>query len=101
MSMDFSSFSTKRSPHSILSAASSTVLARSPRWHAPGHNSILTDAAGQDWMFYHAIDPAKPKNGESDRRVMLMDRVTYRNGWPVISGGVPSAAARPAPKTPR
>ena len=77
----------------------STVLARSPRWNAPGHNSILTDAAGRDWMFYHAIDPAKPKNGASDRRVMLMDRVTYKNGWPVIAGGVPSAATRPAPKT--
>jgi arabinan endo-1,5-alpha-L-arabinosidase len=79
----------------------STVLARSPRWNAPGHNSILTDAAGRDWMFYHAIDPAKPKNGEGDRRVMLMDRVTYQNGWPVVAGGVPSAATRPAPKVPR
>jgi arabinan endo-1,5-alpha-L-arabinosidase len=76
----------------------STVLARSARWNAPGHNSIITDAAGRDWIFYHAIDPAKPKNGEGDRRVMLMDRVTYKNGWPVITGGVPSAEARPAPK---
>ena len=75
----------------------STVLVRSPGWNAPGHNSILTDAAGRDWMFYHAIDPAKPKNGESDRRVMLMDRVTYKNGWPVVGGGVPSVGARPRP----
>jgi arabinan endo-1,5-alpha-L-arabinosidase len=78
----------------------STVLVRSERWNAPGHNSIVTDAAGQDWTFYHAIDPAKPKNDDSggDRRVMLMDRVTYREGWPVIGGGVPATGARPGPR---
>lgn len=76
-----------------------TVLARSPRWNAPGHNSIFTDARGRDWMFYHAIDPAKPKraDGDGDRRVMLMDRVTYKNGWPVVAGGAPSAGPRPGP----
>lgn len=75
----------------------STILVRSDRWNAPGHNSIVTDADGQDWTFYHAIDPAKPKNDDSgaDRRVMLMDRVTYRNGWPVIGTGVPATGTRP------
>jgi arabinan endo-1,5-alpha-L-arabinosidase len=79
--------------------AESTILVRSAQWNAPGHNSIVTDAAGQDWTFYHAIDPAKPKNGDSggDRRVMLMDRVVYRNGWPVIGGGVPSTGTRRGP----
>ena len=78
----------------------STILVRSERWNAPGHNSIVTDAAGRDWTFYHAIDPAKPTNDEAggDRRVMLMDRVTYRDGWPVIGGGVPTTGRRPGPR---
>ena len=78
----------------------STILVRSERWNAPGHNSIVTDAAGQDWTFYHAIDPAKPMNDDAggDRRVMLMDRVTYRDGWPAIGGGVPTTGRRPGPR---
>ena len=78
----------------------STILVRRDKWNAPGHNSIVTDAAGQDWMFYHAIEPAKPKNDASggDRRVMLMDRVIYRSGWPVIGGGVPSTGTQPGPR---
>ena len=77
----------------------STILVRNDRWNAPGHNSIVTDAAGQDWTFYHAIDPAKPADGASagDRRVMLMDRVIYRDGWPRIGGGTPSTKAQPGP----
>lgn len=77
----------------------STILVRSDRWNAPGHNSIITDAAGHDWTFYHAIDVTKPKNGEGggDRRVMLMERVSYRNGWPVVGSGVPSNRKQRAP----
>jgi arabinan endo-1,5-alpha-L-arabinosidase len=26
------------------------------RWVGPGHNAVITDAAGQDWFAYHAID---------------------------------------------
>jgi len=29
------------------------------------------------------------------RRILLMDRITWRNGWPVIDG--PSSAAKTAP----
>jgi arabinan endo-1,5-alpha-L-arabinosidase len=77
----------------------STILVRNERWNAPGHNSIVADAAGQEWTFYHAIDPATPKVGSSDgdRRVMLMDRVTYRDGWPRIGDGTPSTGAQSRP----
>ena len=84
-------------------SGSSVILERRGYWRAPGHNSVVTDAAGQDWMVYHAIDPSQPyqavdsSGNRYDRRVMLMDRLTYRDGWPQIEGGSPSNRPRPSP----
>ena len=81
-------------PHSI-------VLAKSARWNAPGHNSIINDAAGNDWIVYHAVDVRRPRTEPTDelntRRVLLIDRIHWRNGWPVIVG--PSEGPRQAPAT--
>ena len=41
-------------PHSI-------VLEKRGHWIAPGHNSVVTDAAGQDWIVYHAVDARRPR----------------------------------------
>jgi arabinan endo-1,5-alpha-L-arabinosidase len=79
-------------PHSI-------VLEKSGRWIAPGHNSVIADARGQDWIVYHAVDIRRPREKSSDelntRRVMLIDRIRWRNGWPMIDG--PSSTALPSP----
>jgi arabinan endo-1,5-alpha-L-arabinosidase len=79
-------------PHSIILQASS-------RWLAPGHNSIVTDAAGTDWIVYHAVDSRRPREKPSDeintRRVMLIDRIRWVDGWPRIDG--PSAIPEAAP----
>jgi arabinan endo-1,5-alpha-L-arabinosidase len=80
------------------------ILERNERFNAPGHNSIVADASGQDWIFYHAIDTRKPflessiGGDRADRRIMLMDRVVYRDGWPRIEGGTPSTAQQRAPR---
>ncbi|HEX8853241.1 MAG TPA: glycoside hydrolase family 43 protein, partial [Pyrinomonadaceae bacterium] len=37
----------------------SVILERNQLWLAPGHNSVVRDAAGQDWIFYHAINVNK------------------------------------------
>ena len=72
-------------PHSI-------ILEKNGFWLAPGHNAVITDAAGQDWIVYHAVDTRKPREKPSDdintRRIMLIDRIGWENGWPVI---VPSS----------
>jgi arabinan endo-1,5-alpha-L-arabinosidase len=66
------------------------VLQKSSRWIAPGHNSIVTDDAGQDWIVYHAVDAHRTREKSSDepntRRILLIDRVRWRNGWPLIDG---------------
>lgn len=78
----------------------SVVVERGGIWNAPGHNSVITDAAGQDWIVYHAVDTRRPRTKESDavntRRVMLIDRLVWVDGWPRVEGG-PSQGPRPAP----
>lgn len=79
-------------PHSI-------ILEKRGYWIAPGHNSIVTDAAGQDWIVYHAVDARRPRENAADevntRRVMLIDRIAWVDGWPTIDG--PSAEPLRAP----
>ncbi|HEV2912456.1 MAG TPA: glycoside hydrolase family 43 protein [Pyrinomonadaceae bacterium] len=83
----------------------SVILERNRRFNAPGHNSVVTDGARQDWIFYHAIDSRKRflestiGGDRSDRRIMLMDRLVYRNGWPWIIGATPSTTRRRGPIT--
>ena len=74
-------------------AGEGTILVENNRWQAPGHNSLITDAQGQDWLLYHAIDRQQPTfdaiNDEQgySRRVMLLSKVNYNaEGWPVVVG---------------
>ena len=65
-----------------------------------GHNSnIITDKEGKDWMLYHAIEPTQGKlaNGTS-RRVLMLDKVKWEDGWPVIEGKAPSSYVNEVPK---
>ncbi len=79
-------------PHSLM-------LFKSERWLAPGHNSVVTDRAGEQWMIYHAIDVNRPRQRQEDevnsRRIMLIDRIQWRDGWPFI--GTPSETSQAAP----
>ena len=81
-------------PYETLAQATGTagtILVENDRWQAPGHNSLITDASGQDWLLYHAIDRQQPAfdaiNDEQgySRRVMLLSKVTYTaDGWPQV-----------------
>lgn len=65
---------------------SSVILSENSSWRAPGHNSLIQDAAGDYWIAYHAIDTKEPNAG----RKMLLDKVTWKNGWPSVNDGTPS-----------
>jgi arabinan endo-1,5-alpha-L-arabinosidase len=79
-------------PHSLM-------LYKSERWLAPGHNSILTDEAGDTWIIYHAIDVNRPRQRQEDeinsRRILLIDKIGWRDGWPFV--GTPSHEPQAAP----
>jgi arabinan endo-1,5-alpha-L-arabinosidase len=81
-------------PHSLM-------LFKSERWLAPGHNSIVADKAGRVWIIYHAIDVNRPRQRQEDginsRRIMLIDRIEWRDGWPFV--GTPSDDFQAAPVT--
>ncbi|MDH6534258.1 arabinan endo-1,5-alpha-L-arabinosidase [Parabacteroides sp. 52] len=65
------------------------VIGKNERFVGTGHNSeIVSDADGNDWIFYHAVDLQHPTG-----RVLLMDRVKWLDDWPVVEGGKPSLEA--------
>ncbi len=63
------------------------------RWVGPGHNAVFTDADGQDWTVYHAIDRTDPYRGSGpteafpEKRRVLLDPLDWIEGWPVVRGG--------------
>ena len=73
-------------------------------WLAPGHNAVVRDAAGVDWMLYHAISARNPflipGNTDISRRPMLLDRITWTNGWPTVgTNGTPTTTPQTRPTT--
>jgi len=85
-------------------AAAQPILRGDGPWMAPGHNSVVRDAAGVEWMLYHAISTSQPYlipgNTSVSRRPMLLDRISYQNGWPVVGANGTATStpqARPTP----
>jgi arabinan endo-1,5-alpha-L-arabinosidase len=78
---------------------SNVILQQNDRWEGTGHNSVVRDEAGKDWIFYHAIDPDDRYNPgtEAPKRPMLMDPIVYRSGWPEIEEPSPSTTERQGP----
>lgn len=71
------------------------------RWVGTGHNTVVTDFAGQDWIIYHAVDQTDPyyagQTGYTKRPV-LIDPLDWRGGWPSVRGGAgPSDTSQPGP----
>lgn len=64
------------------------LIHKNDQFVGTGHNSeIMTDTKGQDWMFYHAFLAADPDRG----RVLMLDRIDWQDGWPVVAGSEPAA----------
>jgi arabinan endo-1,5-alpha-L-arabinosidase len=76
------------------------MLTRRGNWLAPGHVAVIDDARGRQWLVYHAVDTRHPRSRPADeinsRRVMLLDRLRWRHGWPYLAGGGPSIGRQPS-----
>ena len=84
----------KEMPHHQL------VLQPNEHWDSPGHNSIIADAEGNEWMIYHAVDTTDRYIAGTDKflRKMCMDIIYYTNdGWPFINNGLPSYTLQAGP----
>lgn len=69
-----------------------TVIKGGNGFSNPGHGSIATDDAGNDFAVYHAY-----QGGTDGPRRMMMDKIEWKDGWPTVAGGVPSSAPQAAP----
>lgn len=79
----------------LLENGGTLLLEGNEAYAGPGHNGdIVTDDAGQDWMIYHAYHRNEPDRG----RVMLLDRITWKEGWPQIEGGKPGLEKQENPE---
>ena len=79
---------------------SSAILHSNNGWAGPGHNSVIRDDAGRDWIVFHAINrefPFLPGSDDAVRRPMLINRLLYRHGWPLVPTGSPALGRNPAP----
>jgi len=71
----------------------SAIIESNNNFVCPGHNSVVTDSEGNDWMYYHGYHP-----GNYGPRVLLLDRILYdNNGWPYVNGNGPSAGNQNGP----
>jgi arabinan endo-1,5-alpha-L-arabinosidase len=93
-----------REGNSLLAAAvgGTPVLSMNGnRWVGTGHNSVFTDAAGQWWTAYHAVDQGDPFFEGAPgftKRPVLLDPVDWVDGWPTVRGGQWASDTRmPAP----
>lgn len=65
----------------------------------PGHNAeIVTDDKGTDWLLYHGMmkSNARLSNG-TNRRSLMLDKITWVNEWPQIQGQQPSVVRQNGP----
>ncbi|MDR1742651.1 MAG: family 43 glycosylhydrolase [Dysgonamonadaceae bacterium] len=77
---------TDKNGGSMLDNKHEVLIRKNNTFVGPGHNSeIVTDNAGNDWIFYHAVSTKNP-----DGRVLMMDKIVWQNGWPSVEGATPS-----------
>jgi arabinan endo-1,5-alpha-L-arabinosidase len=85
-------------------AGNSVVLELGGNWVAPGHNAVVEDARGNHWLLYHAVDARRPRSKPGDeinsRRVMLLDRLNWANGWPQVRSPSSNPQRAPAVRRP-
>lgn len=65
------------------------------RFVGPGHNCVVRDDAGDDFLLYHAYDSEAEGGYQIPygpvRRLLMLDRIDWSGGWPTVGDGTPSA----------
>jgi GH43 family beta-xylosidase len=73
------------------------ILSNDARWVGPGHGSVVR--IGDRWYFvYHAWSNNGGGGNDTSRgRQILVDEITFADGWPRIHDGTPSEGLLPWP----
>ena len=73
------------------------------RWMGTTGASIVTDLGGRSWVGYGATSRGRPHFDASEgsfTRPLLLDRLTWRDGWPLVRAGrFASQGRQPSPDT--
>ena len=80
------------------------IIRPNEHWDSPGQNCIISDAAGDDWIIYHAVDTSDRfiPGTRFFKRKMCMDKILYTSdGWPYVQNGSPSFTSQLGPVTNR
>ena len=71
---------------SMMDNKHEVLIQKSNSFVGTGHNSeIVTDNAGNDWFFYHAVNTKNPEG-----RVLMLDKISWKAGWPTVEDSVAS-----------
>lgn len=86
--------------NAITDRGNGTLLIKgNERIAGPGHNArLIADDEGTDWFLYHGIDRSRGKvSSGASRRMLMLDKIIWRDGWPEIAGGIPSTTPQEVP----
>ena len=72
------------SPNKKFTRKGKAILKSSDKFKGPGTAAVLSDSAGEDWLYYHA------RPGGGSNRTPMLDKVSFEGDWPSIKGGQPS-----------
>ena len=82
----------------VRNATGTTILEGGEQFVAPGHCAVVRDRNGGWWMLYHAYVAGKGWVGGTPRRVLMLDRIRWNDGWPVVGeNGTPSESGTVPP----
>lgn len=75
-----------KSGQSMTNNGHEILISGNSRFVGTGHNSeVITDKQNKTWILYHAIDKSNPRG-----RLLMLDEVQWKNGWPFVEGNSPS-----------
>lgn len=71
----------------MMGGAYEEFVVKSVKFAGPGQgSSFVTDAEGESWMLYNSYDLSDVSLG----RTLMLDKVKWTGGWPVVRGSIPS-----------
>ena len=75
----------------LLNNFHNILIKSNDKWAGTGHNAeIITDKNGDTWIPYHAYSKKNPDLG----RMVLLDKVLWKDNWPYVTNGSPSNMAK-------
>lgn len=70
-----------------------TIIPNSEFSNLSNSSALITDTKNEDWIIYHA----RPAMSEKTQTVLMLDKIMWDNGWPVMGKRHASVASQRSP----